>query len=247
MRILTLNLHTWQEPDQPRKFRDVATALLDLRIDVACFQEVGELFANGRPCPDTNASRILLSLLPSSWHSFADWTHIGFSAYREGLAILTPHPILASDSAWISASTDPHDIHARAAIRARVGFPALGPLDVVCTHLSWPSAGFRDQFSRLRDWLGAPSTPPPPLGTLVAGDFNLPAPSPDFDELPSLWPYREQFSLVSPPDPDAPRIDHFWLSSSSPFRPSAPAILFDPASSARVSDHPAYVLSFNLP
>ena len=48
LKILTLNLHCYQEENQDAKFSEIARAINDLEIDVVCLQEVGEPWGNGR-------------------------------------------------------------------------------------------------------------------------------------------------------------------------------------------------------
>lgn len=244
LRVLTLNLHTWQEPDQLAKFRAIADALVSERIDVACFQEVGELWNDGRGDPATHAGRIILSHLPPTWRMHSDWSHIGFGKWREGLAILSRLPFSRPDSAWISAETSPWTIHARRAVRVRLDLPS-GTLDVVSAHLSWPENGFLDQFSRLADWVHA-ATPPPSLGTLVCGDFNVPVDSPSFAAVARRGDFAEQISRAAPALPPT-RIDHVWLTANSPLRPLSAEPLFTPDRLGPVSDHPAYAVAFAPP
>jgi maltose 6'-phosphate phosphatase len=59
LKILTLNLHCYQEERQDEKFSQVARAIDDLDVDVVCLQEVGELSANGNGDPNSNAARII--------------------------------------------------------------------------------------------------------------------------------------------------------------------------------------------
>ena len=227
LRVMTLNLHTWQEPDQLRKFDTIASAIVSERIDIACFQEVGELWNDGRGDPATHAGRLIRAALPGEWHLFSDWSHIGFGRYREGVAILSRHPFAETSSSWISAETSPCTIHSRKAVRVRVLVPDASPLDVVSTHLSWPENGFFGQFARLSSWLA--SFPPPPLGTLVCGDFNLELSGPHFPALVRATDWEEQYLKATdpaafrrifrdgvPPPPGDSRIDYLWLTPSSP-------------------------------
>ncbi|MCE5333077.1 MAG: hypothetical protein LLG06_00650, partial [Desulfobacteraceae bacterium] len=47
LKVLTLNLHCYQEEDQDDKFRRIALAVSELDIDIVCFQEVGERWNGG--------------------------------------------------------------------------------------------------------------------------------------------------------------------------------------------------------
>ena len=48
LKILTLNLHCYQEENQDAKFSQIARAIDDLDIDVVCLQEVAENWGEGR-------------------------------------------------------------------------------------------------------------------------------------------------------------------------------------------------------
>ena len=43
LKVMTLNLHCYQEDRQDEKFSQIAKAIRDLHVDVVCLQEVGEL------------------------------------------------------------------------------------------------------------------------------------------------------------------------------------------------------------
>ena len=258
LRVLTLNLHTWQEERQQEKFRTIADAIRELEIDIACFQEVGELWNDGRGDPATHAGRIIRGHLGEGWHLFSDWSHVGFDRYREGVAILSRFPFKETGAAWLSSERSPWSIHARKAVRARILLPG-DTLDVVSTHFSWPENGFFDQFRTMETWLDARADLPT-LGTLVCGDFNVEVSSPAFARLARETPWREQFMKATapetfravfeegrPPPPGDSRIDYLWLSPGNALVATAGAKLFTPERYGPVSDHPGYAVEFALP
>ena len=81
LRALALNLHTYQETDQLRKFEQVARAIRELNIDLVCLQEVGEHWNDGAGDWASNAARIINSHLPVPYHLHTDWSHLGFDRY----------------------------------------------------------------------------------------------------------------------------------------------------------------------
>ena len=92
LKILTLNLHCYQEENQSDKFTRIAKAINDLSADIVCLQEVGELWNGGSGDWDSNAARIIKDQLVQPYHYQGDWSHLGFHKYREGSAILSKYP-----------------------------------------------------------------------------------------------------------------------------------------------------------
>lgn len=262
LRVLTLNLHTWQEDDQLRKFETIAKAIAEERIDLVCFQEVAEPWNGGAGDWSQNAANIINSHLPTPYHIHADWSHIGFDRWREGLAILSRHPFVYTDSGYVSDETDPHTIHSRRVVMAQIRLPHAGLLNVFSAHLSWAENGFDRQFDRLLAWMDE-KHPADGAGTLLCGDFNIDACSPSFERITQVCGYEEQILKIQRPDAfqhifrarDAAstdvlagdrRIDYIWLSPGSRLRCISAAPIFVPGRYDRVSDHPGYLAEFEI-
>lgn len=263
LKVLTLNLHTWQEEDATAKLATVARAIRERRIDLVCLQEVGEDWNGGAGDWTTNAARILNDQLPRPYHLHADWSHLGFDRYREGVAILSRHPFGATDAGYVSDSTDPYDIHSRKVVMAQVRVPFMGVFNVFSAHLSWPADGFYPQFDRLHCWAQERRTPDT-AGTLLCGDFNIAAGSEAFRHIVETGAYEEQFLKIRRPadfhrvfrdEPRADstqalagdgRIDFIWLDAGSRLRAIAAEELFTPGVYGRVSDHTGYLVEFEL-
>ncbi len=262
LRVLTLNLHTWQEDDQLRKFETIAKAIAEERIDLVCFQEVAEPWNGGAGDWSQNAANIINSHLPTPYHIHADWSHIGFDRWREGLAILSRHPFVYTDSGYVSDETDPHTIHSRRVVMAQIRLPHAGLLNVFSAHLSWAENGFDRQFDRLLAWMDE-KHPADGAGTLLCGDFNIDACSPSFERITQVCGYEEQILKIQRPDAfqhifrarDAAstdllagdrRIDYIWLSPGSRLRCISASPIFVPGRYDRVSDHPGYLAEFEI-
>ena len=262
LKAMTLNLHTYQESDQQRKFSQVARAIRDLNVDLVCLQEVGENWNEGAGDWASNAARIINDQLPRPYHLHADWSHLGFDRYREGVAILSRHPFVYTDSGYVSDSADPYDIHSRKIAMAQIRVPYMGLINAFSVHLSWPSDGFYPQFDRLQRWAeGRQSTDV--AGTLVCGDFNVAASSEAFRHIVNAGALEEQFLKITKPstfqgvfrdrrgDPmhllaGDGRIDFIWLNVGSRLRAIGAEELFTPGRYGRVSDHTGYVVEFEL-
>ena len=81
LKVLTLNLHTYQESNQDYKFSQVARAINELDIDLICLQEVGENWNNGQGDWNSNAAKIICERLDRKYHLHTDWAHLGFDRY----------------------------------------------------------------------------------------------------------------------------------------------------------------------
>ncbi len=262
LRVLTLNLHTWQEEDQLSKFDQVARAIRELGIDLVCLQEVGENWNDGAGDWASNAARIINDDLPRPYHLHTDWSHLGFDRFREGVAILSRHPFAYVDAGYVSDSTDPYDIHARKVVMAQVRVPGIGAVNVFSVHLSWPSDGFYPQFERLLAWVEGRQTPEL-AGTLVCGDFNIAAESEAFRHIVDAGTLEEQVLKIARPEvfqrvfrdrrgdstrwlAGDGRIDFIWLNVGSRLRAIRAEELFTPARYGRVSDHTGYLVELEL-
>ena len=125
LKVLTLNLHTYQEhhgdiwhvlQEHEREVYLIAEAIVRENIDVICFRKLGNI--------STIVSRPLMAFRNPTWHSgfrgrigeisgrhfhlFQDWSHIGFGSWREGAAILSRYPMHDCDSPWVTWNKDPH-------------------------------------------------------------------------------------------------------------------------------------------
>lgn len=261
LKILTLNLHCYQEDNQDAKFSRIAQAIDDLDIDVVCLQEVGELWGDGNGDWDSNAARIIRDRLRRHYHLWTDWSHLGFGQYREGIAVLSRYGFQATDASYVSASQDPHSIDSRKVVMVQIDVPYLGVVNVFSVHLSWMSGGFLDQFERLRSWANEKHGAQP-AATFLCGDFNVAAGSEGYQAVVKTREYEDQFLAVTAPGPftrvfrgePAPaagelahdgRIDYVWMHRASPLVAVAATELFtDRDFYGRVSDHVGYCVEF---
>ena len=262
LRMLTLNLHCYQEDNQDYKFSLIARAIQDFNIDVICFQEVAENWNNGAGDWASNAARVINEKLPSPYFLHADWSHLGFNRYREGVAILSRHPFTATDAGYISSSQDVYNINARKAVMAQINVPYFGLVNVFSVHLSWPSEGFSEQFERLRQWANARHTGPV-TATLLGGDFNIKAGSESYRHIANTRDFEDQYLKAASPQvfnkvyrqepPNAQeclkqdgRIDFIYMKSGGPLCVTDARELFTEKSYGRVSDHTGYYLEFEM-
>jgi maltose 6'-phosphate phosphatase len=252
LKILTLNLHCYQENDQDAKFSEIARAISELSVDIICFQEVGEYWNDGRGDWNSNAAKIIWDHLRKSYHLsyhlYTDWSHIGFARFCEGSAILSKYRFLGKESEYISNSHDIYSIHARKAVMVQVHVPYMGFVNVFSVHLSWWSDGFREQFETLRRYANLRHGPDV-AATFLCGDFNAAPGSEGYALVTGSQEYEDQFlKAISGQSSqrlrDDHRIDYIFMKGNSNLIVSAVRVLFTGEAYRRVSDHCAYYMEF---
>ena len=261
LKILTLNLHCYQEEDQDTKFSRIAKAIDDLGIDIVCLQEVGELKGNGNGDWNSNAAKIIRDRLRRPYHLHSDWSHIGFDRYREGIAVLSRYEFLLTDAGYVSSSHDAHSIDARKVVMVQVNVPYMGTVNVFSAHLSWPDGGFFEQFDHLRAWADQKHGDRH-SATFLCGDFNVKAGSEGYQAVVRTRDYEDQYLAVTSRNvfekifraqsPNVERhlaqdgrIDFIFMKKHSSLQAVAARELFtngDPY--GLVSDHTGYCVAF---
>lgn len=247
LKVLTLNLHCYQEDRQDEKLKQIAKAIRDLRIDLVCLQEVAEPWNHGQGDWNANAAKRIRDCLGEPYTIHTDWSHLGFGQYREGVAILSRHPLLAQDSRYVSSTQDVHDIHARRVVMVQTRVPYFGVVNVFCAHLSWWQNGFREQYENLRRWAESKQTPSV-AATLLCGDFNNAAHTEGYGLV--TREYEDQFlkanaSYLNPADDH--RIDYLLLQRGGSLCVRAAYPVFTPTYYGLVSDHVGYCAEFEPP
>jgi maltose 6'-phosphate phosphatase len=243
LKVLTLNLHCYQEEQQHDKFARIARAINDLDADVVCLQEVGELWNDGHGDWQSNAARIIKDQLAQPYHYHGDWSHRGFEKYREGVAILSKFPFVSRDSGYISPVQDPNNINSRRVVMGQVDVPYLGLVNIFSVHLSWWDSGFREQLKNLVGWAEHRHSDPV-AATLLCGDFNNPARSEGY--CLATEKYEDQFLKANPAvarNHDQ-RIDYIFARKGSRLQAVSARMLFTNSDYGRVSDHPAFFAEF---
>ena len=260
LKILTLNLHCYQEEDQDAKFSQIAKAINDLDIDIVCLQEVGEPWKDGVGDWNSNAAKIIRDRLHQVYHLHTDWAHIGFDSYREGVAVLSKYNFVVTDAGYVSASHDVHSINSRKVVMAQVNVPYMGLVNVFSAHLSWPSGGFFEQFEHLRNWANTRHGGNV-AATFLCGDFNIKAGSEGYQAVVQTNEFDDQYLAATSQDafeqifrnqsPDIGhhlaedgRIDFIFMQKRSGLQPVAARELFTHDCYGRVSDHTGYCVEF---
>jgi maltose 6'-phosphate phosphatase len=261
LKILTLNLHCYQEENQDAKFSQIARAIDDLDIDVVCLQEVGEHWGNGNGAWDSNAAKIIRDRLRQHYHLHTEWSHIGFDRYREGIAVLSRYDFLMTDAGYVSSSHDVYSIDCRKVVMVQLNVPYMGMVNVFSAHLSWPSGGFFEQFDQLRAWANHKHGNHL-AATFLCGDFNVKAGSEGYQAVVRTREYEDQYLAATSrnafekifreqsPNIDRHlakdgRIDFIFMQKHSWLQAVAARELFTNGDHyGRVSDHIGYCVEF---
>ena len=261
LKILTLNLHCYQEENQDAKFSQIARAIDDLDIDVVCLQEVGEQWGNGNGDWESNAAKIIRDRLRQHYYLHTDWSHLGFDRYREGIAVLSRYDFLMTDAGYVSSSHDVQSIDSRKVVMVQLHVPYMGVVNVFSAHLSWPSGGFFEQFDRLRAW-ATHKHGNHLAATFLCGDFNIKAGSEGYQAVARTCEYEDQYLAATSPNAfekifrtqspnidryltEDGRIDFIFMQKHSSLQAVAARELFTNGDHyGRVSDHTGYCIEF---
>ncbi|WP_448374284.1 endonuclease/exonuclease/phosphatase family protein [Fervidobacterium sp.] len=199
MKILTLNLHTYQElPFEKedtlgsflKKYRPIqetiANFIAEKDIDFAFFQEVGQYIDDvsdielySVSIKKSNYVRILSEILSEKGRNYYftwDVSHYGFGVWEEGLGILSKYPIVEFEGRYVSRKHDLNTFYSRKIIRARA-YVGNNTTDLYCVHFNWKEEGFADEFLNVVKWLEEVGNE----DFVIAGDFNVPYGSAEYE------------------------------------------------------------------
>lgn len=159
--VLSLNLHTWQEPDQLEKFDRIARYVAEENFTCLCLQACGQrtssaFVEDSETLRTDNAAYLLQSRLGVHGLKYSmvwGYSHDSFGSYEEGSAILTQLPILGNCARYVSESTNPANVDARNIVMARLAVSPNAVIDVYSVHLSRPEAGLEDQLDSLSEFV----------------------------------------------------------------------------------------------
>ena len=268
--VLTLNLHTYQEVDAAEKLARVAEVIARLRPDFVCLQECAQHSRSprvedpravpGEPVDairEDNMARIIAADLAERFgfevrYTFS-WAHHGWDVWEEGLAVLTPHPVLETGQRYVSRITTRDNINSRKAVLLAAQVPGHGRVHAFSVHTSWgpTQAG---QIRALAEWV-AEHEAAHPLATIVAGDFNANAGGEGYQLLvdPAVGGLRDSYAEANPRGfgdvtfpGDRSRIDYIFTRQGDPLRAKTSQVYFRAAEAlgGRVSDHLAVITRF---
>ncbi|HOM74290.1 MAG TPA: endonuclease/exonuclease/phosphatase family protein [Fervidobacterium sp.] len=231
IKVLTLNLHTYQELDiskfeTSQAFLDayriiqkhIAKFIVQNDVDFVTFQEAGQLQGEngcekkfGIGIKPSNYLRLLNNILSEYGGKYEyvwDFSHYGFNIWEEGLGILSKHRIVDFESRYVSKETDPKVFRSRKIIRTGVEVDNK-IFDVYSVHFNWPELGFREELENVLKWIEKRGNE----NFIVAGDFNVSSNSQEYGLIKDARVF------------DKPLIDA-WI-NTNPSKPSEPTFSGD--------------------
>lgn len=233
LKVVTLNLYH-DKDDWPKRRVQIAEELKRLRPDAIALQEV--LQDEGL----TNQAQWLATQLGYQWHFVS--TDPAGQPRRYGNALLTRHPILKRGQKFLQPLDD-----SRSAAFLRIDLDGR-PLNLYATHLHWTEQGGAIRTRQIADLMRYIASTSETIPSVVAGDFNSAADSPELAALREGFvdTYGDRYPLADAASSStlnlkyfAPkRIDHVFFQRDA-FTPTGATILFDrpDAHGVWASDH----------
>ncbi|MFC7319440.1 endonuclease/exonuclease/phosphatase family protein [Halobacillus campisalis] len=173
MRLLTLNVHAWQEEKQLDKILGLAEVIHEKRYDVIALQEVNQHQDSPLVYKDIKQDNYGLVLLEKLKHLGSDdyelhWdiSHIGYEVYEEGIALLTRHPVDQVHKFYITSSNRIEFWKSRKIVGATLTIDGSS-LSFYSCHLGWwgdADEPYERQINQLVQTVSSPA--------FLMGDFN---------------------------------------------------------------------------
>lgn len=170
MKLITLNLHLWQEENQIAKLKKIANFINDKDIDVCFFQEVAQLDDNPLIVDNIkkdNNAYLIKSYLNKEYYLYYEYKKNGYGIFNEGLAILSKYPLLNRKWFYISKTRDKDDWHTRIIVKASINYNNE-IIDLYSSHLGWDEGEekYYDQLEKYIKNIDFNNK------FILAGDFN---------------------------------------------------------------------------
>lgn len=190
MKIITINIHSLEEPDYERKLHQFADVILAEQPDIFAMQEVNQSVAaerleqsklsgyvkcedfEGEVRQDNHGARLSGLLLEKGVRYFWTWVpaKLGYKKYDEGLAIFSRCPILEVDSFRISRCDDYENWKTRRilGVRTENGW-------FYTVHMGWwddEEEPFSEQWKRLEGHIRGKIKEADGRSMWLMGDFN---------------------------------------------------------------------------
>jgi len=174
MKILTLNLHCFEEETLDDNQQLISDFIRELDIDIIYLQEVAQSFNSsvydGRIKTDNYGKRIMDKLVNMglTYFYYYDYGKQAFGKVDEGLGIISKYRMLNKESFYVSRETSYDTWWTRKIIKASIRYNNT-IIDLVNVHLGWTGYDeiFENQVDLLIDNLDFDNT------NLIAGDFNV--------------------------------------------------------------------------
>ena len=264
--ILTLNMHTYQESQQDHKLQMISDIIGLMDIDFIAFQECAQHQSTpdiGNGIHADNMALIIRDLVSDTYavdYNFSwDWAHYGWSVWEEGVAVMSKHTLLDTDSRYVSTSTSTGSITSRKVIYGSYQVPQ-GQINLFSAHTHWRLSETdeeqNEQIQNIKDMVIEKETLAPGSLSLVSGDFNANPTSEypwseGYNTMMAGGEYWDSFLEVNPEANTTPplsiyntiggtfpgRIDYNFIRYHPDYNVMASQIIFTTSVVGPVSDH----------
>lgn len=175
MKLLTLNCHSWQEENQLDKIKYLAEIISEKNYDVIALQEVSQSIDSKTIEENIKEDNFVVLLKKEldkisneKYEFYWDFSHIGYAIYEEGLAIMSRHKFLSSESFFITQGEDRSYWKTRKIVKSTIKIDEK-EFDFYSCHLGWwndEEEPFKYQADRLLEYMNKDKT------SILMGDFN---------------------------------------------------------------------------
>lgn len=248
IRILSLNLHCYQESNQDKVFKKIANGIRYLNPHIIAFQEVAQLGTNpdNADVKQDNSAYVikrLIDKLTSDTKYYLLWTpaHIGFDIYEEGMAVLTSYGII--DRQRYVFHTQKSFI--RTGLYACLKSP-FGHINIFNTHLHYETRDTAIRKSQLKEsinYLDEKKNQHKAVSNILCGDFNNTVNYPSRETSPIRLVldngYMNTLNLDN-------TIDYVFIKSRKKINIIESKLVFNNNMLGRVSDHQGVFIEFSL-
>lgn len=178
MKLLTINVHAWMEEQQEEKLERLAQTIAEKKYDVIALQEVNQEISAPRVSRELKADNYglllvnrLKELVGDVYSYFWSNSHIGYSRYDEGIALLTKLPVYEVDSFYCSQHQTVDSILSRKVLGVTLSYKGQ-LVDVYSCHINLPDCDGEDQLENVRTIVERSQTE---RLKILMGDFNTDA------------------------------------------------------------------------
>ncbi len=256
MKIMALNLNSYQEENQHEKFSRIANTIIDEKIDVMCFSEASQSISSPHVNDDIredNALKIICDMVneksKDTYCYVWEFSHFGFKIYEEGIGVITRYPIDKVECRYVSKTDDTFSFKSRKIMKITL-WNQDEKINVFSIHLGWGNdeyEPFEYQFGQLNQWIKEE----PDIFTILSGDFgndyntrfyDMVVGQSYIDQYLQAKPEgRNDFTFLNPNgiefrDAHKLRLDYIFTNSSDYYAIDAKRFFLD---EDRVSDHVA--------
>jgi len=174
MKLLTLNLHCFEEPHIEKNQQLIVQTIIEEGIDIICFQEGAQsvdakmVYENIREDNYADKIKELLFFKGLNYQLFYRISNQAFGRFDEGLAILSRIPFKSFNSFYVSKAMDYDNFLSRMIVKG--SFVIKGKkLNVFSSHFGWSDGNefFEEQFKNVMLHFDEDSI------NIVAGDHNM--------------------------------------------------------------------------